>query len=111
VHEVGLLAELEAFAETLRERSLFERGTTVVITRAPGRLDVMVASPTIPARSSCSARSRKERSQRFKLYRSPCARDRQYSKSGGQDGRTRREKPRARFPLDILAPWRHAGQL
>jgi L-arabinokinase len=41
VHEVGLLAELDAFAETLRARSLFERGTTVVVSRAPGRLDVM----------------------------------------------------------------------
>ena len=36
-----MLAELDAFAETLRARSLFERGTTVVVSRAPGRLDVM----------------------------------------------------------------------
>jgi L-arabinokinase len=34
-------AGLAAFADTLRERSLFERGTTVAVSRAPGRLDVM----------------------------------------------------------------------
>jgi L-arabinokinase len=34
-------AGLTAFVETLRDRALFERGTTVAVARAPGRLDVM----------------------------------------------------------------------
>jgi galactokinase len=33
--------ELDAFVEMLRARALFERGTSVVVARAPGRLDVM----------------------------------------------------------------------
>jgi len=32
---------LATFADTLREQRLFERGTTVAVARAPGRLDVM----------------------------------------------------------------------
>ena len=34
-------AELDAFCDTLRERSLFERGAALTVSRAPGRLDVM----------------------------------------------------------------------
>ena len=34
-------AELETFVETLRADRLFEPGATVVVSRAPGRLDVM----------------------------------------------------------------------
>jgi L-arabinokinase len=34
-------AELATFADTLRERRLFEPGTAVAVARAPGRLDVM----------------------------------------------------------------------
>src|SRR5688572_4277528 len=42
-HEGGVdaIAERDAFAETLRERDLFERGALVAVARAPGRLDVM----------------------------------------------------------------------
>jgi len=35
------MRDLEAFIDTLRTQSLFERGTRVVVSRAPGRLDVM----------------------------------------------------------------------
>src|SRR5687767_3729320 len=34
-------AELDAFLETLRARALFERGASLAVSRAPGRLDVM----------------------------------------------------------------------
>jgi len=37
----GPAPELDAFVEMLRARALFERGTSVVVARAPGRLDVM----------------------------------------------------------------------
>lgn len=33
--------DLSAFIETLKERALFERGASLIVTRAPGRLDVM----------------------------------------------------------------------
>ena len=36
-----MTTELDAFVHTLRTRNLFERGARVVISRAPGRLDVM----------------------------------------------------------------------
>ena len=36
-----MTTDLDAFVDTLRARSLFERGTSVVVSRAPGRLDVM----------------------------------------------------------------------
>ena len=35
------MTEIDAFVTRLREHRLFERGATVVIARAPGRLDVM----------------------------------------------------------------------
>ena len=35
------MAGVDAFAATLRERGLFDRGTSLSIARAPGRLDVM----------------------------------------------------------------------
>ena len=38
---VGLPADLAAFVDTLREQCLFERGASLSIARAPGRLDVM----------------------------------------------------------------------
>ncbi len=37
----GGLTELDAFVETLRAQALFERGATLSVSRAPGRLDVM----------------------------------------------------------------------
>jgi galactokinase len=36
-----VMKDLEAFIETLRARELFDRGTSLIVTRAPGRLDVM----------------------------------------------------------------------
>jgi galactokinase len=39
--DLGAAASLEAFVGTLRERRLFERGATIAVSRAPGRLDVM----------------------------------------------------------------------
>ncbi len=39
--DLGAAASLEAFVETLRERRLFERGASIAVSRAPGRLDVM----------------------------------------------------------------------
>ncbi len=33
--------DLEAFIEILRARELFDRGSSIIVTRAPGRLDVM----------------------------------------------------------------------
>ena len=36
-----MVAELDAFLETLRARHLFERGASLAVSRAPGRLDVM----------------------------------------------------------------------
>ena len=39
--DLGAAASLEAFVGTLRERRLFERGATIGVSRAPGRLDVM----------------------------------------------------------------------
>ena len=39
--DLGAAASLEAFVGTLRERRLFERGESIAVSRAPGRLDVM----------------------------------------------------------------------
>ena len=36
-----MAAELDAFCDTLRAHALFERGATLAVSRAPGRLDVM----------------------------------------------------------------------
>ncbi len=36
-----MIAERDAFVETLRQRDLFERGASLTVARAPGRLDVM----------------------------------------------------------------------
>jgi galactokinase len=38
---LDLAAELDAFVETLRACDLFDRGAALVVSRAPGRLDVM----------------------------------------------------------------------
>jgi len=40
-HGAAVEPGLAAFASTLQEQRLFERGTTVAVSRAPGRLDVM----------------------------------------------------------------------
>ena len=39
--DLGAAASLDAFVGTLRERRLFERGASLAVSRAPGRLDVM----------------------------------------------------------------------
>src|SRR5688500_19074502 len=39
--EADLQVGLDAFLETLRTGGLFERGTPLTVSRAPGRLDVM----------------------------------------------------------------------
>jgi hypothetical protein len=38
---MGNVTDFSAFIDTLQSRRLFERGTKLVVARAPGRLDVM----------------------------------------------------------------------
>ena len=38
---MGVVADLDAFLDMVRARSLFERGAALTVSRAPGRLDVM----------------------------------------------------------------------